>query len=106
MNELDDLEVHLATCQECSQDLARYRELLASLAALRDDTIDPAIDLPERIVMRLAKLDLKWRGELRRIAHHRGTQIAAASVTAALVGAGAIGLLWWRAARRTLRPAA
>ena len=104
MNTNDDLEVHLATCPECAADLARYRELMSAMSSLRDDVVDPPVGFSDRVSVRLARRDLRVRRELRRLAHDRRTHVAAASVGGALLGAGAIGLLWWRT-RRPVRVA-
>lgn len=102
--EYADLEVHLATCPDCAADLARYRELMAAMASLREEVLDPPVGFSDRLALRLARRDLRVRGELRRLAHDRRARVAAASVGGALLGAGAIGLLWWRA-RRPVRVA-
>ena len=99
----EDLEVHLATCPECAADLARYRELLSAMSSLRDDVVEPPVGFSDRVAARLTRRDLRVRRELRRLAHDRRTHVAAASVGGALLGAGAIGLLWWRA-RAARRP--
>jgi anti-sigma factor RsiW len=104
VNTNDDLEVHLATCPECAADLARYRELMSAMSSLRDDVVDPPVGFSDRVSVRLARRDLRVRRELRRLAHDRRTHVAAASVGGALLGAGAIGLLWWRT-RRPVRVA-
>jgi anti-sigma factor RsiW len=96
----EDLEVHLATCPECSADLARYRELITAMASLRDEVVDPPAGFSDRVSARLTRRDLRVRRELRRLAHDRRTHVAAASVGGALLGAGVIGFLWRRAARR------
>ncbi len=100
----EDLEVHLATCPECAADLARYRELMSAITSLREDVVEPPVGFSDRVSARLSRRDLLVRKELRRLAHDRRTHVAAASVGGALLGAGAIGLLWWRA-RRPLRVA-
>lgn len=100
----EDLEVHLATCPECAADLARYRELMSAMTSLREDVVEPPVGFSDRVSARLSRRDLLVRRELRRLAHDRRTHVAAASVGGALLGAGAIGLLWWRA-RRPLRVA-
>ncbi|HZA26908.1 MAG TPA: hypothetical protein VE915_04565 [Actinomycetota bacterium] len=104
MNTNDDLEVHLATCPECAADLARYRELMSAMSSLRDEVVDPPVGFSDRVALRLARRDLRVRAGFRRLAHDRRTHVAAASVGGALLGAGAIGLLWWRA-RRPVRVA-
>ncbi|HEV8572437.1 MAG TPA: hypothetical protein VGR49_05255 [Actinomycetota bacterium] len=104
MREYEDLEVHLATCPECAADLARYRELMSAMSSLRDEVQEPPVGFSDRVALRLARRDLRVRAGLRRMAHDRRTHVAAASVGGALLGAGAIGLLWWRA-RRPVRVA-
>lgn len=95
----EDLEVHLATCPECAADLARYRELMTAMYALRDDVLEPPVGFSDRLAVQLTRRDLRVRAELRRLAHDRRTHVAAASVGGALLAAGAIGLLWRRARR-------
>jgi anti-sigma factor RsiW len=104
VREYEDLEVHLATCPECAADLARYRELMSAMSSLRDEVQEPPVGFSDRVALRLARRDLRVRAGLRRMAHDRRTHVAAASVGGALLGAGAIGLLWWRA-RRPVRVA-
>lgn len=100
MAEATDFEVHLATCPDCSGELARYREVLAAVAALPDDAEDPPDGFPERVVAHVLGTEPRWMGRVRRLAYDRRARVAAASLGGALVGAGAIGILWWRAARR------
>jgi anti-sigma factor RsiW len=105
VKEQEDLEVHLATCPECAADLARYRELISAMSSLRDDVVDPPVGFSDRLALRLARRDLRVRAGLRRVAHDRRTRVAAASVGAALLGAGVVGILWRRAARRPVQVA-
>ncbi|HKX25948.1 MAG TPA: hypothetical protein VJP08_06470 [Actinomycetota bacterium] len=100
-----DFEVHLATCPECAGELARYREVISAVGAL-GDTLDPApVDLPDRVIAHVLAAPRR-RGRARRVVHDRRVHVAAASLGGALVGAGAIAILWWRAARRpTVRAA-
>jgi anti-sigma factor RsiW len=105
LTEYQDLEVHLATCPECSTDLARYRELMTAMSSLRGEVLDPPAGFADRTMIRLARRDLKVRGELRRLVHDRRARVAAVSVGGALLGAGAIGILWWRSGRRAVRVA-
>jgi len=100
MAEATDFEVHLATCPDCAGELARYRELMAAVASLRDEVEEPPPGFPERVVAHVLGAERRWVGRVRRLANDRRVHVAAASVGGAVVGAGAIGLLWWRAARR------
>jgi anti-sigma factor RsiW len=105
LTEYEDLEVHLATCPDCATDLARYRELMTAMSSLRGEVVDAPAGFADRTMMRLSRRDLRVRGEFRRLAHDRRARVAAVSVGGALLGAGAIGLLWWRAGRRAVRVA-
>jgi len=100
MPEPEDLEVHLATCPECSRDLARYREVLTALASLRDDLEVAPLRLPERVVATALNPVARLRQSAVRLVGDRRVHVAAASLGGAVVGAGAIALLWWRIARR------
>jgi hypothetical protein len=75
---------------------------MTAMSSLRDEVMDPPVGFSDRVSARLTRRDLRVRRELRRLARDRRTHVAAASVGGALLGAGAIGLLWWRtrAARR------
>jgi hypothetical protein len=95
------VEVHLATCQQCSQDLRVYRSLLLELAFLRDDQVTAPEGFLERLLADLP--EAHRRRLLARVAADGRVQHAAFSVGGAVVGATAIGFLWWRAARRSVR---
>lgn len=96
----EDIEVHLATCPECSGELGRYRELIGALASLRDDLETTPTGLPERVVTTVLSPRTRLRAAATRAAHDRRVHVAAASLGGALVGGAAIALLWWRIARR------
>jgi hypothetical protein len=92
------VEVHIAGCARCSREMARYRVLLLQLQSLRDAAVEPPPELLERLletVPEAARLRL-----LRRMATDDRVQHAAFSLGGAVVGATAIGLLWWRARGR------
>ena len=74
-------------------------ELAAVLLTLQDDVEEPPIGFADRLKDRLRR-DLWWRFPVRRLAHDRRTQYAAASFGGALVGAATIAVLLWRRARR------
>jgi anti-sigma factor RsiW len=96
----DDFEVHLATCPDCAAELARYREVIASVGTF-GETLDPApVGLPDRVIAHVRAAEPPWIGRARRVVRDRRVHVAAASLGGALVGAGAIALLWRRAARR------
>jgi anti-sigma factor RsiW len=93
-------EEHLAGCTRCSAELGRYRALIHELSALRGSLEEP----PEGFLARLlAQLPEPERASLlRRAAADERLQYAALSLGGVVVGAAAIGLLWWRSARKTL----
>lgn len=97
-----DVEVHLATCHECARELAQYREVVAAVGSLGASLEEPAPDFPQRAVAHVLGTERRWVGRVRRLAHDRRVHVAAASVGGAIVGAGVLGLLWWRVARRGL----
>jgi hypothetical protein len=102
MPEREDFVVHLATCSECAGELARYREVLSAAASLRDEVVEPPPGFVARVVSTVEQPSRRWRADLRRYAHDRRVHVAAASLGGAVVGAGAIALLWWRLARRAV----
>ncbi|HEV3474604.1 MAG TPA: hypothetical protein VG602_04490 [Actinomycetota bacterium] len=101
MAEFDgELEVHLATCPECSGELARYREVLMAVGSLRDVPVEPPPGLPHRIMAHVHGHEALWPDRILGLARDRRVRVAAASVGGALVGAAAIGIIWWRASHR------
>jgi hypothetical protein len=100
--ETRDLEVHLASCAECAGELARYRDLFAEMASLRYDLESVPPGFSEAILARVVELDHRLGERIFRVAHDQRVQVAAG----AIVGAAAIGLIWWRAARRSVVRAA
>jgi hypothetical protein len=97
-----DFEVHLASCADCAGELARYREVIGAVGTLREVLEDPPTGLPDRVLAHVLTSRADWRSEVWRIAHDRRAHVAAASLGGAVVGAGAIALLWWRVARRAV----
>jgi anti-sigma factor RsiW len=100
------IEVHLATCPACAGELARYREVISAMESLGDSMETAPPDLPDRVLAHVKEAETWWRGRARRVMFDRRVHVAAASLGGALVGAGAMALLWWRAARRPVIPAA
>jgi anti-sigma factor RsiW len=98
--EAGEVELHLATCVACSAELDRYRSIVLELGGLRDIVTEPAPDFLGRVLS--AVPDNPRRSMVRRVASDERIQHAAFSLGGALVGAAAIGLLWRRAARRSL----
>jgi anti-sigma factor RsiW len=102
MHDFGDFEVHLATCPECSQELARYREVMAAVGSLQGVLETPPIGFTERVVAQVTRPVWLWRSRVTRLARDRRVHVAAASVGGALVGATAIGLVWWRLGKRAV----
>ena len=95
------VEVHIGSCPRCSEDLRVYRSLLLELGFLRDDELEAPDGFLERLLAELP--EAQRRRLLARVAADERVQHAAFSVGGVVVGATAIGLLWWRAARRGVR---
>ena len=96
MAETRDLEVHLATCAECAGELARYRDLFAAMGSLRYHLEQVPPGFTDAVLARVVELDHRLGERIFKVAHDHRAQVAAG----AIVGAAAIGLIWWRAARR------
>ncbi len=106
MADTPDLEVHLATCSECAGELAQYRGLMARMGSLRHELEATPPAFTAGILAFVAAAEEGWVGRALRIAQDQRVHVAAASVGGALLGAAAIGLIWWRAARRDVVRAA
>lgn len=99
-----DLDVHLATCPECAADVARYRELHHAVASLRDELEPVPEGLSASILARVGSGGLLDRAL--GAVHDRRVHVAAASIGGAVLGAGAMALIVWRASRRGVPRAA
>ena len=101
--EAGQVEVHLATCAECSAELARYRSIILELAALREVLSDPPDGFLGRVLAQIP--ERQWRALIQRVASDERLHYAVLSLGGTVVGATAIGLLWWRrAGRRGMAP--
>ena len=98
LHEAGDVEAHLAGCAACSLELARYRTVVMELTALRDVLVEPPAGFLGRVLADVP--DRQWRALIHRVASDDRLQHAVFSLGGAAVGATAIALLWWRAARR------
>jgi putative zinc finger protein len=103
LREAGEAERHLASCGGCSAELGRYRTVVLELAALREVLSEPSPGFLERVLGEIP--EPSWRTLVHRVASDERLHYAVFSLGGAVVGATAIGLLWWRAARRTLAPA-
>lgn len=106
MPEREDIEVHLATCPDCAGELAQYRGIFAAMVSLRHDLEETPPGFAAGILAFVAAAQSGWAERTFRLAHDPKLQVAAASVGGVLVGAAAIGLIWWRASRRGVARAA
>jgi hypothetical protein len=97
------VEVHLASCAACATELSRYRGIVLELAAFQGAVLEPPEGFLGRVLSDLPEPSAGDRLRLvRRITWDPRLQQAALSLGGVVVGATAIGLLWWRAARRTV----
>jgi hypothetical protein len=101
LREAGEAEAHVAGCSMCSFSLAAYRDLLTRLGGLREVVVEPSDELLERLLAATERRRL-----VRRVAGDERVQHAAFSLGGAVLGATAIGLLWWRTAHRALAPGA
>jgi hypothetical protein len=99
-----DVEGHLASCAACSAELGRFRAVVVELAALREVVVEPPEGFLGRVLAEIP--ERQWRAHLVRAVSDPRLQTAAFSVGGVVLGATAIGLLWWRAAHRALAPRA
>lgn len=95
LRDAGELEVHLVTCEGCSTELARYRELGHAMRSLAVRVEEPSAALRTRLLD--AVPEKRLRDDVRRIVREYPQAV---SLGSAALGAAAIGLLWWRAARR------
>jgi hypothetical protein len=102
MSETQDLEVHLATCSDCSGELAQYKGLLGSMASLRYQLEETPPGFAAGILALVAATEQGWGERVVRVVNDPRAHVAAASVGGLLLGAAAIGVIWWRAARRAV----
>lgn len=106
MPEREDLEVHLATCTDCAGELSQYRGMLAALGSLRHQLEETPPGFAAGILAFVAATEQGWAERVLRVAHDPRVHMAAASLGGVIVGAAAIGLVWWRARRRDVVRAA
>ena len=92
------LEGHVASCSRCSAELRRFRAIVLELGSLKDALIEPPDGSLEHVLDRML---VPMRPRLvHRLAEDDRLRRVALSVAGAAVGATAVGLVWWRTARR------
>jgi anti-sigma factor RsiW len=94
------LERHVASCPSCAAELGQFRAIVLELGTLRDVVVDPPAGSLERVLDRTRR-SIRLR-LVQRVAADDRVRRAALSMAGAAVGATAIGLLWWRAAHRSV----
>jgi anti-sigma factor RsiW len=102
MNDVEDFEVHLATCPQCARELARYREVVAAVGSLRGVLETAPAGFTDRVMAQVTSPVWLWRSRVTQLAHDRRAHVAAASLGGALVGATAMAIVWWRLAKRAV----
>ena len=103
-----EVERHLATCASCTAELASYREVMTSLSSLRTAEVDAPAGYLERTLALVPEPIMGqrgWRQVPDRVVAAARRRPAVASVTGAVIGAAAIGLVVWRRGRRVLQDA-
>lgn len=95
------LQEHLVGCEACSTDLAELRSVVLELGNIRELVVDPPEDFLGKLLEEMPEHAELRPGVVRRVAQREGVQYAAFSLGGAVIGATAIGLLWWRAAKRS-----
>lgn len=90
------VEMHLASCSDCSAELIHYRDLMVSLAGLRETGDEPRAEFLDRM---LSLIPPQMRDGMDRRARY-----ALASLGGAAIGVTAVAILWWRLARRATQP--
>jgi hypothetical protein len=91
------VEVHLAICRLCAEELAGIRQVVFELRALRGVILEPPQGALDRLLEILPPTTAP--SLLRRFAGNQRAQQAALSLGGAVIGASAVGLLWWRTHR-------
>jgi anti-sigma factor RsiW len=89
-----EVDVHLASCPSCSEELAAYRRMLADLAAFRDRGQDPPLELLQRTLELIP--ERTRAGRLRGSVQAHPVIYAVASIGGAAVGATAAAVAWRR----------
>lgn len=102
MPDVEDFEVHLATCPACARELARYREVMAAVGSLQYSLESPPVGFTDRVLAGVTSPADLWRSRVSHLAHDRRIHVAAASLGGALVGATAMAIVWRRVARRAV----
>jgi anti-sigma factor RsiW len=98
-HEAGAVEAHIAGCRACSAELDRYRALIEAMGGLREVAVEAPDGFLEAVLSDVLPAS-QGLGRLHRVAAVATNPRVVLSVGGAVVGATAIGLLWWRTARR------
>ncbi len=92
-----EIEIHLASCADCSAELASYSAMLSDLKAFRDRGEEPSPDLLERALalIPVPSLGARFLGSVQ----SHPVAYALASLGGAAMGATAIAIVLWRSHR-------
>jgi hypothetical protein len=104
LREAGPAELHVASCVSYGSELRQFRAVVLELGAMKEALAEPPEGFLERILTGLPEASRPRL--MHRVATDERFHVAALSLGGAVVGATAIGLLWWRAARRTVATAA
>lgn len=99
-----ELERHLSSCTRCSAELAGYRSVASRMSALDLDDLEAPAGYLERMLLEIPVGSTADRLPLP--GHARAARYALASIGGVALGAGAIGIVWWRLAHRAVHRAA
>jgi anti-sigma factor RsiW len=102
MHDVEDFEVHLATCPACARELARYREVMAAVGSLSQSLESPSVGFTERVLAQVTSPADLWRSRAATLVRDRRVHVAAASLGGALLGATAMAIVWRRVAKRAV----
>ena len=94
------IQDHIAGCLACATELGQLRDVVLRMEAMRFRFEEPPAGFLGRVLTTVAEAPAFSPSLVRRVAGSERFQYAAFSLGGAVVGAGAIGLLWWRRSRR------
>jgi hypothetical protein len=94
-----DVARHLESCADCAAELAGYRRQTLSLSRLEALDLDPPPAFMDRVLLTVPALPGAEDARSSR-SRARAVRYALVSAGGVALGAGALGIVWWRAARR------
>ena len=95
-----EVQAHISECRTCATELGQLREVVLRMGTMRVRFEEPPPGFVGRVLETVADAPAVSPGLVRRVTDSDRFQYAAFSLGGAVVGAGAIGLLWWRRSRR------